>query len=81
MYKITVYQQNTNDTVLEYEGDILPQIGDTYASVAVPDGEGRTVVSRQIVPSCPNYLNVFVEYTYPTIVKKKTKEIPITENY
>jgi hypothetical protein len=74
MKKITIHDKKTNKVLLEYEGDIIPMVGDEYAGVNFEDKQMRVVISRLLVPGAPNYLNVYVDFRFPELLPKELTE-------
>jgi len=71
--KIEIRQEGasilTNPSLLEYESDISPLIGDIYAGMNFKDTYQRTIVKRMLLPTVPNWIIVYVVYSFPNLVK------------
>jgi len=71
--KIEVKQTDKYPTLLEYESDIIPMVGDTYAGMQFKDGYQRKIIGRLLFPTCPNNILVYVDYSFPSLVKTENQ--------
>ncbi len=67
--KIEIIQDDTRESLLQYESDLLPLIGDRFAGMHFKDQYGRTTLYRMVMPNNPTWLVIYVEYTHPDLVK------------
>lgn len=64
--------QGRDISLKEYEcTHAVPMIGDIYAGIQFKDGYQRTIKQRLLFPDSPNSMVVYVDYTYPGLVKKE----------
>lgn len=67
--KIEIKDKATNNTVLEYESDIIPLVGDWYAGANFEDTHQRTIINRLLLPTVPHWIIVYTTYSFPDFVK------------
>ncbi len=78
---ITITHEDTNEKLLEYQAiEVTPLIGDIYAGYNFKDGYQRTIIGRLLIPGAPNYLVVYVKYSYPNLVELKKESKTLTES-
>lgn len=82
MFKIYVYHVDEKDPsinyfLVRYESDILPQIGDQYVGMEMPDAQPRTVTKRCLYSKdYTKHIIIYVNYTYPNLVPESEKGMP-----
>lgn len=71
MYKIFLYQNGKS--VVQYQSDFVPEVGDRISGLGIPDHQLRVVVGRALILNT-NIINIEVEYAFPALVPKESIE-------